>query len=84
MYGLVNDVAAWSVFEKPRILNANSGKISFSFEDLTRAFIEFSVSGSETKMRIIHELLKSEGDIKPRELYWAEVIAGLKRRIELG
>jgi hypothetical protein len=83
IFGLVNDVAGWSVFDRPRVLNAKNGKISLAFEDLTRAFIDFKAEAGLTKIRIVHELLKSEADIHPRELYWEEVLAGFRRRVEL-
>lgn len=83
IFTVLNDVASWSVFDKPRVLGTKGGKISLAFEDQTRAFINFEILPVGVRVQIVHELLADEAAIKPRELYWREVFAGIHRRLEL-
>jgi hypothetical protein len=83
IFTVLNDVASWSVFDKPRVLGTKGGKITLAFEDQTRAFINFEILPDGVRVQIVHELLTDEAAIKPRELYWREVLAGIHRRLEL-
>lgn len=83
IFTVLNDVSSWSVFEKPRVLGTKGGKITLSFEDNTRALINFEILPTGVKVQIVQELLADEAAIKPRELYWREVLAGIHRRLDV-
>jgi hypothetical protein len=84
LYTVLNDVQSWVVFDRPRVLTAKGGKISFAFDDKTRAHIQFvNQDGGAIVVQIQHELIPSEAGIKPRDLYWREVLAGVQRRLEI-
>ena len=83
IFTVLNDVASWSVFDKPRVLGTKGGKITLAFEDQTRAFLNFEILPDGVKVQIVHELLVDEAAIRPRELYWKEVLAGIHRRLEI-
>lgn len=83
IFTVLNDVSSWSVFEKPRVLGTKGGKITLSFEDKTRAIINFEILPAGVRVQIVHELLSDEAAIKPRELYWREVLAGIHRRLDV-
>ncbi len=84
LYTVINDVQSWVVFDRPRVLTAKGGKISFAFDDKTRAHIHFVVKdGGAIVLQIQHELIPTEAGIKPRDLYWREVLAGVQRRLEI-
>jgi hypothetical protein len=84
VYTVINDVQSWVVFDRPRVLTAKGGKISFAFDDKTRAHIQFVVKdGGAIVLQIQHELIPTEAGIKPRDLYWREVLAGVQRRLEI-
>ncbi len=82
IFTVLNDVSSWSVFEKPRVLGTKGGKLTLSFEDNTRAFINFEILPVGIRVQIVHELLADEAAIKPRELYWREVLSGIHRRLD--
>jgi len=84
LFTVLNDVQSWAVFDRPRVLTAKGGKISFAFDDKTRAHIQFvSKDGGAIVVQVQHELIPSEAGIKPRDLYWREVLAGVQRRLEV-
>jgi hypothetical protein len=83
IFTVLNDVPSWSVFEKPRVLGTKGGKLTLSFDDKTRAIINFEILPAGVKVQIVHELLADEAAIKPRELYWREVLQGIHRRLDV-
>jgi hypothetical protein len=84
LYTVLNDVQSWAVFDRPRVLTAKGGKISFAFDDKTRAHAQFVVKdGGVIVLQIQHELIPSDAGIKPRGLYWQEVLSGVQRRLEV-
>lgn len=84
LYTVLNDVQSWAVFDRPRVLTAKGGKISFAFDDKTRAHLQFVVKdGGAIVLQVQHELIPSEAGIKPRDLYWREVLGGVQRRLEV-
>jgi hypothetical protein len=84
LFTVLNDVQSWAVFDRPRVLTAKGGKISFAFDDKTRAHAHFVVKdGSVLVLQIQHELIPTEAGIKPRDLYWREVLSGVQRRLEV-
>jgi hypothetical protein len=84
LFTVLNDVQSWAVFDRPRVLTAKGGKISLAFDDKTRAHIQFVVKdGGAIIVQIQHELIPTEAGIKPRDLYWREVLNGVQRRLEV-
>jgi hypothetical protein len=84
LFTVLNDVQSWAVFDRPRVLTAKGGKISFAFDDKTRAHIQFvAKDAGAIVVQVQHELIPSEAGIKPRDLYWREVLAGVQRRLEV-
>jgi hypothetical protein len=84
LFTVLNDVQSWAVFDRPRVLTAKGGKISFAFDDKTRAHAQFVVKdGGAIVLQVQHELIPSEAGIKPRDLYWREVLSGVQRRLEV-
>lgn len=84
LFTVLNDVQSWAVFDRPRVLTAKGGKISLAFDDKTRAHMHFVVKdGGKIIVQIQHELIPTEAGIKPRDLYWREVLNGVQRRLEV-
>jgi hypothetical protein len=84
LFTVLNDVQSWAVFDRPRVLTAKGGRISFAFDDRTRAHILFVVKdGGGITLQIQHELIPTQAGIKPRDLYWREVLNGVQRRLEV-
>lgn len=84
LFTVLNDVQSWAVFDRPRVLAAKGGKISFAFDDKTRAHVHFVVKdGGALVLQVQHELIPTEAGIKPRDLYWREVLSGVQRRLEI-
>jgi hypothetical protein len=84
LFTVLNDVQSWAVFDRPRVLTAKGGKISLAFDDKTRAHMHFVVKdGGKIIVQIQHELIPTEAGIKPRDLYWREVLNGVQRRLDV-
>jgi hypothetical protein len=84
LFTVLNDVQSWAVFDRPRVLSAKGGKISLAFDDKTRAHMQFVVKdGGAIIVQIQHELIPTEAGIRPRDLYWREVLNGVQRRLEV-
>lgn len=82
LFSVLSDVSAWVVFDRPRLISAKNGQVKLAFEDNSRAIISFELVDSGVRANIVHELLKNESEIKPRQLYWQEVFAGMHRRLD--
>lgn len=82
LFSVLSDVGSWAVFDRPRLISAKNGQVKLAFNDNTRVIISFEVFDGGVRVHIVHELLKSESDVKPRELYWHEVLAGMHRRLD--
>lgn len=82
LLSVLSDVSAWVVFDRPRLISAKHGVVKLAFDDNSRAIISFELIESGVRANIIHELLKNESEIKPRELYWKKVLAGMHRRLD--
>lgn len=82
LFTVLNDVSSWAVFEKPRVMSTKNGQLTLAFDDRTRAILSFELVEGAVKLRVVHELLKDASEIKPREQYWFEVLAGVRRRLE--
>lgn len=82
LFSVLSDVSAWVVFDRPRLITAKNGQVKLAFDDGTRAIISFELVENGVRANILHELLKSELEIKPRELYWQEVLSGMHRRLD--
>ena len=84
LFTVLNDVQSWAVFDRPRVLTTKGGKISFAFDDRTRAHIQFvAKDGGPIVIQVQHELIPTEAGIKPRDLYWREVLSGVQRRLDI-
>lgn len=84
LFTVLNDVQSWAVFDRPRVLTTKGGKISFAFDDRTRAHIQFvAKDGGPIVIQVRHELIPTEAGIKPRDLYWREVLNGVQRRLDI-
>ena len=84
LFTVLNDVQSWAVFDRPRVLTTKGGKISFAFDDRTRAHIQFvAKDAGPIVIQVQHELIPSEAGIKPRDQYWREVLNGVQRRLEV-
>lgn len=84
LFTVLNDVQSWAVFDRPRVLTSKGGKISLAFDDRTRAHLQFVVKdGGLVTLQVQHELIPQEAGIKPRDLYWREVLNGVQRRLEI-
>jgi hypothetical protein len=84
LFTVLNDVQSWAVFDRPRVLTAKGGRLSLAFDDKTRANILFVVKdGGVITLQVQHELIPTEAGIKPRDLYWREVLNGVQRRLEV-
>lgn len=84
LFTVLNDVQSWAVFDRPRVLTTKGGKISFAFDDRTRAHIQFvAKDGGPIVIQVQHELIATEAGIKPRDLYWREVLNGVQRRLDI-
>ena len=82
LFSILSDVSSWVVFERPRLISAKNGEVRLAFEDNSRAVISFEIIEDGVRANIVHELLKSESEIKARQLYWQEVLAGMHRRLD--
>ena len=82
LLSVLSDVSAWVVADRPRLITAKNGEVILAFEDNTRAKISFEVVEDGVRAKIIHEFLKNESEIKPRQHYWQEVLASLHRRLD--
>jgi len=83
LFSVLSDVQAWVVFDRPRLISAKNGEVKLAFDDNSRAIISFEIIDDGVRAHIVHELLKNETEIKPRQLYWQEVMAGMHRRLDL-
>jgi hypothetical protein len=82
LISVLSDVAAWSVSDQPRLISAKNGEVTLAFDDDTRAKISVEIMGDGVRAKILHELLKNESEIKPRQHYWNEVLMGMHRRLD--
>lgn len=82
LFSVLSDVSAWVVADRPRLISAKNGTVTLAFDDNTRATISFEVVEDGVLAKIIHEFLKNESEIKPRQRYWQEVLANLHRRLD--
>jgi hypothetical protein len=82
LFSVLSDVSSWVVFDRPRLISAKNGEVKLAFEDGSRAIISFEIIDGGVRANIVHELLKDESEIKPRQLYWQEVLAGMHRRLD--
>lgn len=82
LFSVLSDVPAWVVFDRPRLISAKNGEVKLAFDDNSRAIISFEMIEEGVRAHIVHELLKSEAEIKPRQLYWQEVLSGMHRRLD--
>lgn len=82
LYSVISDVDSWVVFERPRLISAKNGEVRLAFEDQSRAIISFELIDAAVRVHIVHELLKEEPAVKVKQLYWAEVLGGLHRRLD--
>lgn len=83
VYSVISDVDSWVVFERPRLISAKNGEVRLAFADMSRAIISFEIIEGGVRVHIVHELLREESGVKTKQLYWAEVMAGMHRRLEL-
>jgi hypothetical protein len=83
LFSVLSDVGSWVVFERPRLISAKNGEVRLAFEDGTRAIISFSLIEGGVKAIIVHELLSDESQVKPKTLYWQEVLQGMHRRLDV-
>lgn len=82
IFSVLSDVDSWVVFERPRLISAKNGEVRLAFEDNSRAIISFEIIEGKVRVHILHELLVAESAIRARDLYWAEVLSGLHRRLD--
>lgn len=82
LFSVLSDVSSWVVFDRPRLITAKNGEVKLAFDDNTRAIISFEIIEAGVRANVVHELLKNESEIKPRQLYWQEVFAGMHRRLD--
>lgn len=82
LFSVLSDVSSWVVFDRPRLISAKNGQVKLAFDDNTRAIISFELFEGSVRAHIVHELLKNDDEIKPRQLYWNEVLAGMHRRLD--
>lgn len=82
LFSVLSDVSAWVVFDRPRLISAKNGEVKLAFDDNSRAIISFELFEDGVRANIVHELLKNESEIKPRQLYWQDVLAGMHRRLD--
>jgi hypothetical protein len=82
LFSVLSDVSSWVVFDRPRLISAKNGEVKLAFSDNTRAIISFELIEAGVRANITHELLKDESEIKPRQLYWQDVLAGMHRRLD--
>jgi hypothetical protein len=82
LFSVLSDVSSWVVFDRPRLISAKNGEVKLAFEDGSRAIISFEIIDGGVRANVVHELLKDESEIKPRQLYWQEVLAGMHRRLD--
>ena len=83
IFSVLSDVDSWVVFERPRLISAKNGEVRLAFEDNSRAVISFVLLEGGVRVQILHELLSAETAVKEKQLYWAEVLGGLHRRLDL-
>lgn len=82
LFSVISDVDSWVVFERPRLISAKNGQVRLAFEDKSRAIISFEILEGAVRVHIVHELLLAETAVKEKQLYWAEVLGGLHRRLD--
>lgn len=82
LFSVISDVDSWVVFERPRLISAKNGQVRLAFDDQSRAIISFELLDGTVRAHIVHELLKAESAVKAKQLYWAEVLGGLHRRLD--
>ena len=82
LFSVLSDVSSWVVFDRPRLIAAKNGQVKLAFEDNSRAIISFEIIDGGVRANVVHELLKSESEIKPRQQYWQDVLAGMHRRLD--
>ena len=82
LFSVLSDVDSWVVFERPRLISAKNGEVRLAFEDSSRAVISFEIIEGGVRVHIVHELLSAESAVNEKQLYWAEVLGGLHRRLD--
>jgi hypothetical protein len=82
LFSVLSDVDSWVVFERPRLISAKNGEVRLAFEDNSRAVISFEIIEGGVRVHIVHELLSAESAVTGKQLYWAEVLGGLHRRLD--
>lgn len=82
LISVLSDVSAWAVSDRPRLITAKNGQVTLAFEDNSRAKISLEVVEDGVRAKILHELLKNESEIKPRQQYWNEVLLGMHLRLD--
>lgn len=82
LFSILSDVSSWVVFDRPRLISAKNGEVRLAFEDNSRAVISFEIIEGGVRANIVHELISEEAQVKAKQLYWSEVMAGLHRRLD--
>jgi hypothetical protein len=79
---VMSDVSSWQVSDRPRLISAKNNKVTLAFDDYSRAFITLETAEHGSNAKILHELIKDDSQLKARELYWKDVLAEMRQRLD--
>jgi hypothetical protein len=79
---VMSDVSSWQVADRPRLISAKNNKVTLAFEDFSRAVITLEPVEHGSNARILHELIKDDLQVNARQIYWKDVLAEMRQRLD--
>ena len=80
---ILGDIQQWPADQNPRMLvRKDLERVGIGFADMTRATLTFAPgAASATRVRIRHELCKSDEQVRQWQAYWAELAKTIRGRL---
>jgi hypothetical protein len=85
VFVILGDIHQWPAENEPRMLvRKDLERVGIGFADMTRATLNFSAgAASATRVRIRHELCKSDDQVRAWQAYWAELAKSIRERLSI-
>ncbi|MEY4296547.1 MAG: hypothetical protein RL016_393 [Actinomycetota bacterium] len=85
VFVILGDIHQWPAENEPRMLvRKDLEKVGIGFADMTRATLTFAPgAASATRVRIRHELCKSDDQVRAWQTYWAELAKSIRDRLSI-
>ena len=85
VFVILGDIHQWPEEQSPRMLvRKDLERVGIGFADMTRATLTFAPgAASATRVRIRHELCKSDEQVRMWQAYWAELAKSIRDRLAI-